>query len=369
MKRDRYELVAVALTAVIILAVRDVDGFLRPDFWAEDGRVFFRGWNNDGWASFAVPYAGYLHLFPRTIAAIAGLLPLAWTLHVFLIGAVIVTAWACVTIFLCFRDRSRIAAWLAALTPLLAFGGSEVLGTPTNLQWLTAIVLAAIAVSGRGSTANKGIMTVAAGLSGPFSFLFLPVFAARLWLVRADRPEAAVSCLALLCGFVQGAVILSHPQGPGFPPVSALLGTMADLLRASLGSPVGFVTLAALVLGLTAGEHRRERWALCFLAAVIVASIAVKFAGTPGIFDGGAVGHRYWYIPSGLWLISLALLIAEPRGWLRRAGIAGLVCFLVGYAFTPFLIPEDRHYGTWEEGMRTGTYTYPPGKVVPVPPR
>ena len=366
MKRAPYLAIAVAAMAVALLALRDTDAFLRPDFWAEDGRAFFRGWNTFGWRSFVEPYAGYLHLIPRTVAAIAGLLPLEWTLVVFLLGSVAFTAWTSVTLFLCLPGA---AAWLGAAAPLLAFGGGEVLGTPTNLQWITALGLAAIAVSPAGGAAHKGALVLFAGLSGPFSLLFLPVFAARLWLLRAHQAEVAVCALAIVCGAIQGALIATQPQAdaPGLGP--AVFGTLADLLRASVGSSWGLVALAAVAAGLAAGTHRLARTGLAVLAGLVLSSIAVKFAALPDMFADGAVGHRYWYVPSGLWLLCLALMLAEPARWLRAAGAVGIVCFLVGYAYQPFLIPPPVHYGTWEQGIREGSYRYPPDKVVPVPGR
>ena len=366
MRRVPFDLIAAAALAIGLLAVRDADAFLRPDFWAEDGRAFFGGWNTLGWHSFLEPYAGYLHLIPRTVAAVAGLLPLEWTLVVFLLGAVVFTAWAGATVFLCLPGP---AAWIGAATPLLAFGGSEVLGTPTNLQWITAIALAAIAVSPPGRTGNKGPMAVFAGLSGPFSLLYLPVFAARLWVLRADRGEVVVCLLAILCGLVQGIFILSHPRGGEGGLGFATLGTLADLLMASVGSPWGLVALATVALGLGAGTRRLSRIGLTALAGLVLASIAVKFAPMPDMFATGTVGHRYWYVPSGLWLLCLSLMLAEPARWLRLAGTLGLVCFLAGYAYQPFFIPAPVHYGSWEQGIRNGSYRYPPDKTVDVPRR
>ena len=366
MRRAPYALIAVAVAAVGLLALRDTDAFLRPDFWAEDGRAFFRGWNMFGWSSFIEPYAGYLHLMPRIVAAAAGLLPLEWTLVVFLVGAAAFSAWASVTLFLCLPGP---AAWLGALTPLLAFGGSEVLGTPTNLQWITAIALAAIAVSAPGGTANKAAMVVIAGLSGPFSLIYLPVFATRLWLLRTHRPEVIVCALALLCGAIQGGFILSQPQAGGGTLGLATLGTAGDLVKASVGSSWGLVALAAATAGLAAGTYRLPRVGLAVLAGLVLAGIAVKFAPMPDMFAGGDVGHRYWYVPSGLLLLSLALMLAEPGRWLRRAGAVGTVAFLLGYAYQPFLVPEPIHYGSWEQGIRDGVYRYPPDKTVPVPRR
>lgn len=366
MRRTPYDLIAVAAVSVGLLAARDTHAFLRPDFWAEDGRAFFGGWNSLGWRSFLEPYAGYLHLMPRTVAALAGLLPLEWTLVVFLLGAVGFTAWASVTLFLCLPG---LAGWVGAVTPLLAFGGSEVLGTPTNLQWITAIVLAAIAVSPSGEAANKGAMVLFAGLSGPFSLLYLPVFAIRLWLLRVHRTEVVVCLLALFCGAVQGAFVLSDHQSSGGGLGPALVDTLADLLIASVGSIWGLVTFAAIAIGLTAGTRRLPRIGLVLLAGLVLASIAVKFAPMPDMFASGKVGHRYWYVPSGLWLLCLGLMLAEPARWLRLTGAVGLACFLLGYAAQPFFIPDPIHYGTWEQGIRDGSYRYPPDKTVAVPRR
>lgn len=366
MRRLPYDLIVVAVAAVGLLALRDADAFLRPDFWAEDGRAFFGGWNASGWSSFIEPYAGYLHLMPRTVAAAAGLLPLEWTLVVFLIGAVAFTAWASITLFLCLPSP---ASWFGALAPLLAFGGSEILATPTNLQWITAVALAAIAVSPSGGAPNKGAMAVFAGLSGPFSVLYLPAFATRLWIFRGNRPEAAVCVLAILCGVIQGLVIFSGPQTGGGAVGPAAIGTARDLLLASVGSTWGLLALAAVGSGLVGGMYRWARVGLAILAMMVLASVAVKFAAMPDMFARADVGHRYWYVPSGLWLLCLALMLAEPMQLLRLVGVFGLACFLLGYAYQPFFVPAPTHYGTWEQGISDGSYRYPPGKIVSVPAR
>lgn len=312
------------------------------------------------------PYAGYLHLMPRTVAAAAGLLPLDWTLVVFLTGAVAFTTWASATIVLCLPGP---AAWIGAAAPLLAFGGSEVLGTPTNLQWITVVALAAIAVSPPGAAANKGRD---GGLRQPVRTVLPPLPAGLcrpLWVMRAHRPEIAACLLALLSGVVQGALVLSEqPSGDGGRS-PALFGTLADLVAASVGSPWGTVSLAAVAAGLTVGGDRLPRIGLVLLTGLVLASIAVKFAPMPDMFAGGVVGHRYWYVPSGLWLLCLGLMLAEPAPRLRLAGTVGLVCFLLGYAYQPFFSPAPVHYDSWQQGIRDGTYRYPPDKTVDIPRR
>src|ERR1019366_4560833 len=65
-----YPLRAALLTAgavLLILFARRPESFLHPQFYAEDGAVFYVGAHRDPWGSILTPYAGYLHLASRLV--------------------------------------------------------------------------------------------------------------------------------------------------------------------------------------------------------------------------------------------------------------------------------------------------------------
>jgi hypothetical protein len=57
----------IALCLAIIL-YRKWDSFVNPQFWAEDGAIFFQGAHELGWSSILRPYAGYHHFLQRLLA-------------------------------------------------------------------------------------------------------------------------------------------------------------------------------------------------------------------------------------------------------------------------------------------------------------
>ena len=58
---------------------RSPDVLLKPQFWAEDGAVFYQQAHEFGFLhSVLIPYSGYVHLFPRLIAGLSLLLPLSF---------------------------------------------------------------------------------------------------------------------------------------------------------------------------------------------------------------------------------------------------------------------------------------------------
>src|SRR5688572_3170777 len=66
----------VVITALLIYITRRPDLWSTPQLWSEDGTTFFFDAATKGWASWPTPYAGYLHLVPRTIACLT--IGLSW---------------------------------------------------------------------------------------------------------------------------------------------------------------------------------------------------------------------------------------------------------------------------------------------------
>lgn len=72
-KYSRYlNFFIIFIVSFIILFLRRTDAFLNPQFWAEDGTIFYAQAYNLGIAkSLVLPYSGYLHMLPRLVAGLS----------------------------------------------------------------------------------------------------------------------------------------------------------------------------------------------------------------------------------------------------------------------------------------------------------
>src|SRR5450432_1480330 len=107
--------------------------------WAEDGAVFLStAYRLHYFAAVATPYAGYLQVVPRSLAALASIFPAsdaAWVL-----AASAAAARAAVSLFV-FRASSghlrstSVRGMLTVAVVVLPVGGYEVLDNIANLHW------------------------------------------------------------------------------------------------------------------------------------------------------------------------------------------------------------------------------------------
>ncbi len=107
--------------------------------WAEDGTVFLSAaYRTSFFSALATPYAGYLQVVPRSLAALTTAFPVrdaAWVL-----AASAAAARASISLFV-FRASSGhlrstwVRAMLASAVVLLPVGGLEVLDNIANLHW------------------------------------------------------------------------------------------------------------------------------------------------------------------------------------------------------------------------------------------
>src|SRR5580765_2094708 len=68
---SRREVLLLAVAAGICVAalyLKQPQAFRLPQFYAEEGQVFFADAYNDGWVSLTYTANGYFHLFPRLLA-------------------------------------------------------------------------------------------------------------------------------------------------------------------------------------------------------------------------------------------------------------------------------------------------------------
>ena len=373
--------ILVILPAVLaVIYLRGPDAFLHPNFWAEDGNIFFADWQSLGLASLLHPYNGYLHLAPRLVAALAGAFPLEQTPLVYLIASQAIALWCAVTIYLAMPERGLLPPLF--LAPFLAIGATEVLSSPTNLQWILALGLIAVLLAPAPRTtvgrANHLAFAVLAGLSGPFSlFAVVAAVLARVGL-RLPTDRGQYLLVAVVAGAAAAqALTLSGTYGSEAGSVTAakLYAAFFAVLRKSMGGSVQAIVVSAVVLiGVAAGRDRAWRAGLALFALILTLSISLRFGSEPEVFPHG-VSQRYFYVQSAVWLAVLLSMLWDPGlRVVRLLAAVGLVLYGISL-FDGKLVRHPRNpIDDWQAVVDRAVeapmqYRYPPGWSVIVKPR
>jgi len=203
--------VGLVLLLALVVFARRPDAILRPEFWAEDGSIFFVQQLRLGfWAALANLYAGFPFLAQRLIAALGSLAPTARIPLVYSASAIAITAFAMATFALpAFRHLVRSDGVRAALcvATVCIPAGEELLSTPTTLGYFLVIWLVFLSVM---RTPRTGAGTVGWCAGGAVSVLSGPLaaVAAPLWLLRGVRGTLRREGRDLTFASVQAAALL-----------------------------------------------------------------------------------------------------------------------------------------------------------------
>ena len=144
---------AVGLVLSTALLALRMDGpyYIGKYLWAEDGNVFINQANQLGVGSIFLPYAGYLHVYPRTFAYLSSFFSLAVRCK-FYLQAWWIAYWlmliAIITRVFDLRVNSFVVFIMCISIPLQSNSG-EVLFNITNSQWMLAVALCILATKNR----------------------------------------------------------------------------------------------------------------------------------------------------------------------------------------------------------------------------
>jgi hypothetical protein len=384
-RRGRAADFALVTIAIVVGTFhREPFSLWNPQFWAEDATVLFADSWKLGPGAVLEPYAGYLLLYQRAFAEAASWLPVALAPAAYVAGNVLaqlLVGWMCLSERFPGPRWARIAAG-AAVT--LAPAENEVFNKLVNAQWILAlaplVVLAWSSPRSRLERAFDVAIVSVAGLSGPFSVLYLPLFVGFAAL-RRDRHAWLLLAADAACALVQ-ARHMSYTRTPGDAVASidhlrVVNGVFGHVVAGSFGRPAPegtaltlalfALTLAALAALAWRAVALRRPAALVFLAAAVAVLGATlwAFRSLPGPLVEW--GDRYWYVPTvaTVWAV---LAVWDDRSPARRQPV--LVAFLV-LAFASFLEDARSPHGAavdlrWEEASRCIGRTHP--CVIPVNP-
>ena len=220
---------------------------------------------------------------------------------------------------------------------------------------------------------SAAIFSIFAGLSGPFSLLFSPVIALRLYETRKEcRFASAVYVLLLLEASVQLAFIVFTGRGPVGDQQPAPLHALFELLSRAAGGEERLLLAAGLIaIGLAFTRDKKVAIILIYGCIIVALAGVVRFLHAPNVFDRGA-GQRYWYVPSAAMLLVAASFAAAKE---RTTSICGIVLFVMISIPRNWFDPPrqlrlpDTSWPSAVEKAKSGPveFTFPPGWKVVIP--
>lgn len=357
--------VIVFFAALIIIFLRRPDSILNPQFWAEDGAVFYAHTYHKGIITpLLSQYAGYMDTFPRLVAALSQLFPLSWVPLIFNLSGMTVKALPIVWML-----SSRLHELMPDLKTRLFFSFLY-LGLPNSWEVNTGpqhgkIYLALLAfmvlcssTDGRLRTSitDAGVLLLS-GLSGPFCFILAPISALYCFF-RRNRRSFALFAIIFLCALIQAIVFLSATSSR--PP--RMLGESLHLFvkilaeQVFLGALIGQAGLEklirfpglfnfAVIISGSAGAavciyalmkaplQLRLFIAYAFLlfcAALASPLVNLKDPQWPLLLVPG-VGGRYWFIPMLAFISVLVWLLSKKSSHLSKGlAVAAFAIMLLG---------------------------------------
>ena len=308
----RVLLHAVAVAALGLLTWGRLPPLARQTVWAEDGGVFLRDVLSNGHLmSIPLPYDGYLHVIPRTLASLAhAVVPLqGYAVAMSLLTCLAVAAIS-VAVFHLSRSVAEsvpVRLMIAAIPVLLPIGPQEVLGNAANLHWYLLWLMPWLLLYRPKSRVAGGAMFVVAFLTAASEIItgmFLPL---AVWAAFRRRNFAAPAGLALGIG-LQVLATLTKPRFSGAAPSDA--GDAMSVLPGFGLLPIGSIwhadsrTLASNIVSYGG-------WALFIPCVLLVALLAYT------LLAGGR----------GLKLAALGAVAASVLCWVASVVLSGNTMF------------------------------------------
>jgi hypothetical protein len=361
--------------AAVLLVFRRPDLFLNPQFWAEDGVIFFKQMHAEGWRSFFIPYQGYYHLLPRLIAAFTANFDPAFAPAIYCAFSLPLNLAVAAAVFSPRLDLPNRP--LFALAVVLVPHSGEIWLNVTNLQWLLAPGILLLLFARDPETPLQWAFDLATlallALTGPFVVMWLPFFVWRIWRRRGSRASQWMGAIAAFASVIQiSAYLQFHNEAGAHGPL--LLTQLARLSGLRLWSallmpitwPSAVPTIIHFLIGLagwgTAAflvlrppEKRDLRLILIFAGGIIMAAAFYKYRFELKQMSSIRAGDRYFYIPKLLiWWFFLFEVSSLVR-WRRRLAITLLTVGLAAGA-TYYRAPRwiDYHWQNYVADIRAG---------------
>lgn len=355
---------------------------LRPQFWAEDGLIFYQQAHELGFVPALLnPYAGYPHTLPRLIAGLAQLLPLSAAPLLFNCVGLVVQSLPAIYV-----SSSRMAH-LAPLPVRLLLGFLyvgvpnvwRVHGNLTNAQWHLAVLCFLILIAAAPKSVWAKVFDVTAlavgSVTGPFVVFLLPVAAVMAW-ARRDPWAVGRGVILAVGAVIIGSMIVSGSRPIAPPNLGASVLGFCRIFAFQIFVPVfwgandsmrleqhpqwlSFVSCAVTVAGVAFLAYvfvrgsTEMRCFLLFVALQLAASLASPLASATepqwvALQRPGAT-HRYWMLPEIGVSVAVVAMAAMATHRLARGACAALIGVILIVDVVHWRLPElpDLHFDQW----------------------
>jgi hypothetical protein len=402
----RYLVLAAVLAVVLVL--RRPDAILNPQFWAEDGRIYFSEQLTLGfWSALLKGYKGFPYAAERGIAALGSAVPLVEVPLAYNVVSIVVTALAMATFsvpgfrHLIHGNALRVITCLAIVC---IPAGQELVATATNVGWWLMVWLVFLSVVRAPRALALNIGWCVGGALAVLSTPLAPV-AAPLWVLRAvhgawgrrasDLSFALVQlttlfALVLLTALGAGDYLLADasiallkggalthwephhltaglrmlPYVTAWTVDAALLPTNAYPALRNLGTvqTIAPSLVLAAAIGLAWRDlSARGRMTVGLAAYLFVTSLLVTLIGRHDLVRGfealpaahlqrvELLSHRYRLLPHAALVLAVAAIIDSARHVRTRSvaiafACAGLLTWAPEFRIPPYL---DEQWPVW----------------------
>lgn len=341
-----------AFVSIVLHILRQPQAFLHPQFWAEDGKVFFQQDFYFGPGAFLKTYAGYLHLWPRVWVFFFGFLPLLWLPFVYKLFSLFTHALLLTVIASKRFPGSHLQkAMCMLIIPLVPHDGEAYLNLANSISFCCLITAAMCILNAPKSWTVRIFETLAfavLGATGPYFIFIFPV-AAVYFHLRENRFGYLHRMIGYGAGVVLQVVYFSIAERPENLDTHPAFSVWAKAIRVALKCLefgkvpfpkfiewiMAIATLAALLICLwpRIKELLRQKFTpQTFLAGIAAANLMASmwvgrvYLNTLGPFSGASRYYLVSYVLL-LWALTLDWDNGHPR--LKRAMIACSIFFSV----------------------------------------
>jgi hypothetical protein len=374
----------VLLACIIGVYLRVPDRFLNPQFWAEDGTIFFVQAVTGGIRSLFEPYAGSSYLYERIVALLAVQFNWAYAPAIYMgfawLAFATTTLW-CLSDRLPFVKLTRIA--MAACISFAAVKNETYLNLANSI-WLTCgLGLLLLLMSRDPAKASQKVfdysICLLLGLTGPFCVVYAPLFAIKAAVERNRHAFILLGLIALCCG-VQVIFLPSRQYeimgGPLNPSIAQFLSVLDfrflwmfigynTMPFRTLNLWVAAPLLAGIVLifSVTIWQNYREggfvRMVPLLACALVIAAVVIQYREMPEALVNAA---RYFFVPIVTFLWGLVLAAERKPLFFAPLVVLSFVAFLSHPAWDEYAMP-DLNWREYADCLRTN-----PECVAPVHP-
>lgn len=300
---------------------RRADAFTNPQFWAEDGFVFFMEQDNTTKFLGFKNYNGYIHFLPRTVTYLQQLFSIPYehvpTLYNYSTLFITIIYLCMIWFMLPYKASTKCLMIISAgYLPISA----EIYMNLTNIQWFSSIGLVVLIFPINIRTYKHAILiTLAvlfAGLTGPFSIILLPLFIIQFIKFRKSMMYAIPFGIAIITGIIQLIFLINHFQyrvQPTIPvPNNHLLLSIYNIIKqlfipGSTTAPVFkskhwipiIVMAATIFFILVINIRQKKSYNLMVLSGIALIIIFTIYANWPyeWLLTPFGIGARYFFIP------------------------------------------------------------------------